>query len=58
MELNSAVYIYIYIYQSYYNGGRLNFCSHQSPKLTEDFAADMNEITKRCPGGDLYIVLT
>ncbi len=40
-------------YVSIYNGARPNFCLHYSPKLTEEFVAEMTKITKRCPEGDL-----
>ena len=40
------------VYLIYY-GARPNFRPHKSLKLTEEFAADTNEITKRCPEGDL-----
>ena len=36
-----------------YNGARPNFCPHKSLKLTEEFEVATNEITKRCPEGDL-----
>ena len=53
-QTNKRTLSIIYIdYNKIYNGDRPNFCSHCSPKLTKEFAADTNEITKRCLGGDL-----
>ena len=33
--------------------GRIFVRTNLAPKLTKEFAADANETTKRCPGGDL-----